>query len=108
MAEKVESIESGESGEISSSSCDSKNKKEYPINDYLDLFIHDGLNHITIRSRLVRQLENELISINEQLCDATDLSPITFSKILSTNPSGKISTILKLVWKQRMRIKNLK
>ena len=45
-----------------------------------------------IRSRLVNQPKNKLISNSEQLFSATDLSPITFSVILPQNPSGKNST----------------
>ena len=42
-----------------------------------------------IRSCLVSHPNNRLILNNEQLFNATDLSPITFSMILSLNPCGK-------------------
>ena len=45
-----------------------------------------------IRSHLVSQQNNKLISNNEQLFNATDLSSITFGIILSPNPRGKNST----------------
>ena len=84
--------ESVESGKILSSSsewnlgldklfvmclnCDSKNKIKL-INNYLDFFINTSLNHIAIRSCLVSQPKNKLISNGEQSINATDLSPIT-------------------------------
>ena len=71
--------QSVEKGEISSSSSewnlgsdklfvtcikdDSKNKTGKPINNYLNLFINTSLKHISIRSHLVRQPKNKLISI---------------------------------------------
>ena len=55
----------------------------------MDLFINTSLNHISIRSRLVSN--NYLILNNEQLFNATDLSPVTFSIVLSPNPRGKNS-----------------
>ena len=58
----------------------------------MDLFINTSLNHMSIRSRLVSQSKNKLISNNEQVFNATDLSPITFGVILPPNPRGKIST----------------
>jgi len=58
----------------------------------LDLFINNSLNHVSIRSRLVSQPKNKLISNNEQLFNATDLSPITFGIISSPKPRGKNST----------------
>ena len=45
-----------------------------------------------IRSHLARQPKNKLISNNEQLFNATDLSPITFGVILPPNPRGRNST----------------
>ena len=78
--------ESVETGEISSSSsewkigsdeifvtclnCDSKNIIGIPINNYLDLFINTSLNHMSIRSCLVSQSNNKLISNSEQLITA--------------------------------------
>ena len=58
----------------------------------MDLFINNSLYHISIRSHLVSQFNNKLISNNEQLFNATDLSIITFCIILSPNPPGKNST----------------
>ena len=58
----------------------------------MDLFINTSLNHVSIRSRLVSQPKNNLISNNEQLFNATDLSPITFGIISSPKPRGKNST----------------
>ena len=55
--------ESIESGEISSSSSEYKIGK--PIGNHLDLFIITCLNQMSIRSRLVSQPENELISNSE-------------------------------------------
>ena len=81
--------ESIESGEISPSSSErslgsnklvvtclndnSENKIAKPIKKYLDLFINTILNHISIRSCLVSQPKNKLISNSEQLFNATDL-----------------------------------
>ena len=62
------------------------------IKNYLDYFIYTSLNHMSIRSCLVSQSKNKLISNSEHLFHATDLSPITFSIILSPNPRGKNST----------------
>ena len=97
-----------ESGEISVSSSewnlgsdksfvtclnhDSKNKIGKPIKNYLDLFINTSVNHMSNRSRLVSQLNNEFISNSEQLFNATDLSPITFGVILPPKLRNKIST----------------
>ena len=58
----------------------------------MDLFINTSLNHTSIRSCLVSQSKNKLISNNEQLFNATDLSPITFGVILPPKLRGKIST----------------
>ena len=46
---------------------------------------------MSIRSHLVSQSNNKLISNNEQLFNATDLSPITFGVILPLNPQIKNS-----------------
>ena len=69
-----------------------KNKIEKTIKNYLDLFINTSLNHIPITSRLVSQPKNKLILNSEQLFYATDLSPITYSVMLSPNSRGKNST----------------
>ena len=74
-------VESVESREISSSSSnwkisldelfvtwlnrDSENKIGKPIKNYLDLFINTSSNNISIRSRLLSQLKNKLISNSE-------------------------------------------
>ena len=58
----------------------------------MDLFINTNVNHISIRSRLVSQPENTIISNSEQLFNATDLSSITFGVILPPNLRGKNST----------------
>ena len=55
----------------------------------MDLFINAILNHMSTISRLERQTKNKLISNNEQLFNATDLLPITFSVMLPSNPRGK-------------------
>ena len=47
---------------------------------------------MSIRSRLINQPKNESVSNNEQLFNATDLSPITFGVILAPNTCGKNST----------------
>ena len=94
-------VESVESGVIPSSSsewkigseelfvtcfnCDSEYKIKL-INNYLNLFINTSLNHISIRSGHVKHPENKLISNSEQLFNATDILPITFSVILPPNP----------------------
>ena len=62
------------------------------IKNYLDLFIHTSLKHMSIRSRLVSQPRNKLFSHSEQLLNATDLSPIIFGVISSPKPRGKNST----------------
>ena len=81
--------ESVESGEILASSSEWKmgldklfviclnsnnDKIGKPIINYLDLFINTSLNHVSIRSRLVSQSNKKLISNNEQVFNATDLS----------------------------------
>ena len=63
-----------------------------PIKNFLDLFINTSLNHMSIRSRFVSQPNKELKLNSEQLFNSTDLSPITFSVILSPKLQGKIST----------------
>ena len=70
----------------------SENKIERQIKNYLDLFINTSLKHMSIRSRLVSQLKNKLISNSELFFYAIDLSPITFVVNLPPNPRGKIST----------------
>ena len=62
-----------------------------PIKNYFDLYINTSLNHISIRSRLVRQPKNKLISNCEQLFNVTDILPITFGVILPLNPRGENS-----------------
>ena len=47
---------------------------------------------MSIISRLVSQSKNKLISKNEQLFNATDLSPFTFGVILPPKLHVKIST----------------
>ena len=59
---------------------------------------------MSIRSRLVSQPKNKLMSNSEQLFNATDIWPLTFGVILPPNPSGKNSKILKLIQELRMRI----
>ena len=63
-----------------------------PSIPYLDLFINASLYHMSIRSRLVSQTKNKLISNSEQLFNATYLLPVTFGVILPPNPRGKNST----------------
>ena len=59
----------------------------------MDLFINTSLNHMSIRSHLISQPNNnKLISNNKQLFNATELSLITFGVILPPNHRGKIST----------------
>ena len=59
----------------------------------MDLFINTSLRHLSIISRLViSQPNKKFISSNEQLFNATDLSPISFSIILPPNTRGKNST----------------
>ena len=55
-------------------------------------FIITSLNHMSTRSCLVSQHKNKLISNNEQLFNATDLSPIISGVILSPNSCGKNQT----------------
>ena len=47
---------------------------------------------MSIRSCIVSQPKNKLISNSEQSINAADLSPITFGIILPPNQSGKNST----------------
>ena len=70
---------------------DNSENKINPIKNYLDLFINTSLNHMSIRSHLVSQPKNNLIS-SEQLFNTMDLSPITYGVILPPNLRGKIST----------------
>ena len=58
----------------------------------MDFFINTSLNHISIRSRLVSQPNNKLVSNGEQSINATDLSPITFGVILLPKLCSKTST----------------
>ena len=89
-------VESVVSGEISASSSewktgldelfvtcpnDDSDKIGKLIQNYLYLFIYTSLNHKSVRSRLVSQAKNKLISNNEQLLNVTDLLPITFGVI---------------------------
>ena len=78
-----------EIGEISSSSFESKisleelfvtclnhnneKKLEKTIKNYLDLFTNTSLNHMPIRSRLISQPNNKLMSNRKQILHATDL-----------------------------------
>ena len=62
-----------------------KNQIEKPINYFLDLLIHTSLNHMSIRSHLISESKNKLISSIEHLFNATYLSPITFGIIFSPN-----------------------
>ena len=58
----------------------------------MDHFVNTSLNHMSIRSRLVSQPNNNKSTSNsEQLLNATDLSAITFGVILPPNLRGKIS-----------------
>ena len=70
----------------------SENKIEKPIENYLDLFIYNSLNHMSIRSCLVSQPNNKFNSNSEQLFNATALTPIIFGVILPPNLRDKIST----------------
>ena len=47
---------------------------------------------MSIRSYLVSQIKNKLISNGKQLFNVMDLSPITFGVILPQDPQRKIST----------------
>ena len=100
-------VESVGSGEISASTSkwkmgsdelfvtcwsDNSDKIAKPILNYSDLFINTSLNHMSFRSRLVSQPNKKLKLNNEQLFNATDLSPITFGVILPPQQRGKIST----------------
>ena len=96
--------ESVESGEILSSNSEwntgleklfvrcLNDKIEKTIQNYLNLFIDTCLNHMSIRSRLVSQPKNKLLSNNRQSINTKDLWPITFGLILPPSPCGKIST----------------
>ena len=59
---------------------DNNKRKIIKIKNYLDFFISTSLNHMFIRSHLVCQLKNKLISNNEQLFNAMDLSRISTTK----------------------------
>ena len=58
----------------------------------MDLFIDTSLSHLFIRSRLMSQAKNKLISNSEQLFNSTYVSPITFNVNLPSNPHNKYST----------------
>ena len=68
----------------------SESKIEISIKNYVDLFIYISLNHMSIRSCLVSQLNNNC----KQLFNTMNLSPISFGVILPPNQRGKISTNL--------------
>ena len=87
---------------------DNGESKINPIKNNLDLFINTSLNHMSIRSCLVSQPKNKLISNSEQLFNATDLLPITFSVILPPIYAEKFQQILKIVRALRMGIGILK
>ena len=46
--------------------CNRENKIRKPIKDYLDLFINTSLNHMSLRSHLVSQL-NEILKQNSKI-----------------------------------------
>ena len=75
--------------------CGSESKIK-PIKNYPDLFINISLNHMSIRSCLVSQPNSKLIWNDEQLFNAIDLSPITFSVILPPNLCSKNSKNFKI------------
>ena len=58
----------------------------------MDLFIYTSSNYMYIRSHLISQTKNKLISISEQLFNATVLLPIIFGVILTPNQRGTNST----------------
>ena len=58
----------------------------------MHLDIHTSLNHMSMKSCLVSQPKNKLISNNEQVFNATYLKLITLGVILLPSPRGKIST----------------
>ena len=86
--------------------CDSKYKIEKTIKNYIDLFINTSVNHMSIRSHLVSQPKNKLISNNKRFFNATDLMPM--AKFYLQIHAVKIQEILKIVWKLQMTIKILK
>ena len=65
---------------------DRKNKLEETMKNYLDLFIYSSLNQISIRSHLVSNPNNKLISNSEQFFYSMDLWLITCGVILPANP----------------------
>ena len=73
-----------------------ENKIAKPDKNYLYLFIHVSLNYMSVRSCLVSQPNNKFISNSEQLCYATDFSPITFVITLPMNPHITISTTFQI------------
>ena len=58
----------------------------------MDYFINTYLKYISIKFCFVSQPKIKYISNNEQLFNATELSPIAFGIILSLSPRGKEST----------------
>ena len=63
---------------------------------------------MSIRSCLVNQPKNKLILNNEQLFNATDISPITFGTILPSYPRGKSATNSQMNPKSTAENKNSK
>ena len=55
----------------------------------MDRFINTSLNHMSIRSNLASQPNNNLVSNSEQLFNAMDLSPINFCISSLPNPREK-------------------
>ena len=51
--------------------------------------MNTSLNHMSIRSCLVSQPKNKLISDSEQIFNDTDFLPLTFGVLLPPNPRGK-------------------
>ena len=58
----------------------------------MDLFINTSLNYMSIRSHVVSQPKNKLISNNEKLFNTIDLSIMTLGVILPPNLHDKNST----------------
>ena len=57
----------------------------------MDLFINTGFNYMSIRSHLVSQSKNKLISSDEQLVNIMNLLYTSFGVILPQNPQDKDS-----------------
>ena len=69
---------------------DNSDKVKKPIKNYFDLFINTSLNHMSIRSCLVSQSNNnKSISNNIKLYNAMDLLPITFGIMLFPKICGE-------------------